>query len=72
MGIALHRHGEARVRRHHDGAPLILAGLLLAVLFAVFAWIVGLESGALSPIVIGVGFGLILAGFGIYYWARHT
>ncbi|WP_183510745.1 hypothetical protein [Paeniglutamicibacter cryotolerans] len=67
----MNRKAQAHVA-HHGGGGLILGGVLAAVLFAIFAVIVSASTGgAMSPLVIGVAFGLICTGFGIVYHFTH-
>lgn len=49
------------------GVPLAITGFLVAVLFALYAFI-GQDPGEgwRTPLLIGVFFGVIMLGFGIY------
>lgn len=70
MATVANRKARAHVE-HHGGGGLILGGILAAVLFAIFAVIVTASTGVMSPMVIGVAFGVICAGFGIVYHFTH-
>lgn len=71
MDTVTNRKARAHVE-HHGGGGLILGGILAAVLFGVFAVLVSsMTGGAMSPLIIGVAFGVICAGFGTVYHFTH-
>jgi hypothetical protein len=49
------------------GWLLFASGLVIALVFGIYLWVEALKRGnAATPLWLGVAFGLIIAGFGLY------